>query len=175
VFKKINELLDPSLKYRASTEEKANGQLKQDDFEIFQSVKRILQEEARGALERFHERLQEDESTKQIFSTVMNPLDTDELIEAATVGIVNAYKRKDVSLSEELVSTITENLISESKDSKERLEKLSKANHLFSVYLEDATRFGEIIISEKHKSHLVKMIKPTQIGGIAGGEKFIAR
>jgi hypothetical protein len=41
-------------------------------------------------------------------------------------------------------------------------------------FVEAAKRLGEFIISEKHVSPLAKIVKAIQIGGVAGGEKFIA-
>jgi hypothetical protein len=48
-------------------------------------------------------------------------------------------------------------------------------NSVFAEFLEIASKATELVISEMHQDLFNKIIPPVQIGGVAGGEKFISR
>jgi hypothetical protein len=98
-------------------------------------------------------------------------LAVEDMMDAVAQGILNSFLLRDYSLADRLVSAITTELKEEDHDQ----SSIKNLNDLFSDFVEQASRVGELIISESHKPIASKMVRPSKIGGIAGGEKFIAR
>eukprot|EP00475_Leptophrys_vorax_P004649 TRINITY_DN12769_c0_g3_i2.p1 TRINITY_DN12769_c0_g3~~TRINITY_DN12769_c0_g3_i2.p1 ORF type:complete len:266 (-),score=60.03 TRINITY_DN12769_c0_g3_i2:201-971(-) len=49
-----------------------------------------------------------------------------------------------------------------------------RANEQFNHFLETSSRLVEVIVAEKQLSQISKTVKSIQIGGVAGGDKFIS-
>jgi hypothetical protein len=55
----------------------------------------------------------------------------------------------------------------------ERVEANIELMHLSQDFIHSARTYGRIIISEVYLPYRKKTIRPLQLGGVAGGEKFI--
>jgi hypothetical protein len=96
------------------------------------------------------------------------------LMNALSATIVNQLQTRDVSVSQRIAKCIEDRFI-KPVDENSNLESLTAALYNeFSDFLQIASRVAEFIISERRLPPSSKLIKPSQIGGIAGGDKFIA-
>jgi hypothetical protein len=55
-----------------------------------------------------------------------------------------------------------------------RKDNFSKISQAFDTFMNQAERFARLIISELRESPMSRLVPHAQIGGIAGGSKFIA-
>lgn len=71
--------------------------------------------------------------------------------------------------------SISELSSTSSKNEKEVLDKYSQLRDLAQAFIASATYYGKIIIVERHLTD--KTIKPLtkQMGGLAGGDKYIVK
>jgi hypothetical protein len=161
-FSRISEVNNP-FKNLKKTESRSGRQ----DHECLEVVSEVLNAQKvmfRQMLEAIRRKIKELNLNEYDY-----PLSVGEMIDAASIGILNSFRVRDTSLSLELAESIR------AEDKETSGLQVERLNDLFSNFVETATRLGEMIISENHKPQATRMIKPSKIGGIAGGEKFIAK
>jgi hypothetical protein len=95
-------------------------------------------------------------------------------------ALVKRLQPKDTSTIDKFVSILhseEEHISGEEEEVKEgiQLSKMKKLNEQFEEFEEVAVRFSELIISERPLQSERKTIAESQIGGVAGGQKYIAK
>jgi hypothetical protein len=97
-----------------------------------------------------------------------------EMIDGFALSFVRMFRTVDVSLSKDLCSALSEQIEVEKNGKRNAIDHLTRQD-VYADYRETAWRLSETIISEKHVTDVSKLIKPVELGGVAGGQKFIAK
>jgi hypothetical protein len=100
-------------------------------------------------------------------------LDFRQFISVLCSALVPAYRKPDHSLIKKFSDALKRKVLS--RDEEEKAVSNEELNEGCIDFLEIASRFGEIIVSELHLPKYRKTLKPVKFGGVAGGDKFLVR
>ncbi|MCR9067187.1 MAG: hypothetical protein NXI00_24690, partial [Cytophagales bacterium] len=102
-------------------------------------------------------------SNERLYSFVRNSLFPEQEGYISTL-IINKHYR--ITLQQEYQELLAQS------ESKEKYDKLTELMHSFVLAAE---MYGKLIISERSIKKEGKVIGPTSMGGIAGGDKFVVQ
>jgi hypothetical protein len=121
--------------------------------------------------QKIRERILEGQSLNNFRRTDFS---TREMMDGIAMTFLQTFRSADFSLSNNLALALAQQFEGKETSEVSYLENENRQD-VYSDYVETSTRLSELIVSENHASPLSKVVKPINLGGIAGGQKFVCK